>query len=315
MKARSKARPTKGASPLPPAKPCGKKADSCITANDFWESLALAAAGADSAKALDRALAIIGSIYRADRAWMGRYNSALTHFWGVSDWVEPGIVSHLQEMQGVSTDMLGKAHQTFLRGEIVSVPDVERLPRQARGLQAELRREGIRSTFGVPLMHNGKLIGFFGLDHVRETAAWTSADLDRLPALAEFLAVLLHRSLTATPPADLPATPHRLIHVTESGSMRALSIDSIIFIEADGDYSRIHTCDEGRYLERRSLRSWIAQMPRERFLRVHHRYLVNGARIARLDRGSRWMLHLQEIPDPIPVGRTFRHALRLHMGF
>ena len=97
--------------------------------------------------------------------------------------------------------------------------------------------------------------------------------------------------------------------------MRTLPIDEVIFIEAEGDYSRIHASNGRRFFERRSLRTWIAQLPRERFLRVHQSYLVNGGHIARLDRGARWTLQLQDTPDPIPVGRAFRHALRLHIGF
>ena len=67
--------------------------------------------------------------------------------------------------------------------------------------------------------------------------------------------------------------------------------------------------------QRRSLRTWIAQLPRERFLRVQQSYLVNGSRIQQLDRGPRWSLTLEGRPEPIPVGRAFRHSLRLHMAF
>jgi hypothetical protein len=275
----------------PSAKTCGKTDCSPAVENTFWEPLALAAAEADPSQALDRTMEVIATIFHADRAWIGRYNTTRTHFWGVSDWVSSGVVSHLQEMQGVSVDMLGAAHQIFLEGGNVAIPDVERL------------------------IYDGTLIGFYGFDHVLEVAAWTPADLDRLPALGKFLAALLHRSLTTSPPADLPANSKKSLHITDPGGLRALSPDDIIFIKADGDYSRVYTVDGHQHFERRSLRTWIAQLPRERFLRVHQSYLVNGSRIARLDRGPRWTLQLQDIPDPIPVGRAFRHAVRLHIGF
>lgn len=277
--------------------------------------MALAATAVDPIKALDRAMPTLGELYRTDRAWIGRYNTALTHFWGVSEYVKTGITSHLWEMQGASIEVLGEAHQKFLRGESVAIPDVERLPRQARSLQAELRREGIRSTFAAPLVHEGTLIGFYGVDYVENLAAWISADFDRLPALSRFLAALMHRHLTATPPADQPASPLRSINVTEPNRLRSISLDDVVFIQADGDYSRVHAGDGRHYFERRSLRSWTALLPRERFLRVHQRYLIDGARITRLDRGSRWSLQLHGIEDPIPVGRAFRHAVRLHLGF
>ena len=258
---------------------------------------------------------IIGRGFDAGRAWLGRFNQEGTHFWGVSDWVGPGIVSHLHEIQGLPVEALAETYRKFQRGEIMAIPDVEKMPRQSRVLQAELRREGVRSTFGYPLTHAGKLIGFFGIDHIGKPTAFAEEELEQLPGLGNYLAALLHRNFTAAPPADLPATPDRSIYVTDGNSQRAISSDQLIYIEADGDYGRLHLNDGRSYFERRSLRSWVSQLPRERFLRVHQSYLVNGSSISRLDRGTRWALHLHDVPDPIPVGRAFRHVLRLHLGF
>jgi DNA-binding LytR/AlgR family response regulator len=146
-------------------------------------------------------------------------------------------------------------------------------------------------------------------------ANWTPEDLARLPELGTYLSALLSRSLADTPPADLPVTPQRSVHISNPGGKLAISLDDIIFIKADGDYSLVHTRNGNQHLERRSLRTWIRQLPREHFLRVHQSYLVNGTRIAKLERGPRWTVHLNEAPTPIPVGRAFRHALRLHMAF
>ncbi|RBP36321.1 GAF domain-containing protein [Roseimicrobium gellanilyticum] len=291
------------------------KSESSTEEHSVWKLLAMAATAANPITALNSSLAILGPLYRADRAWLGRYNEGLTHFWGVSDWVAPGVISHVHEMQGVSVDVIVDAHRKFLRRERVEIPDVERLPRQSRSLQAELRREGVRSTLSAGLVRDGTLIGFFGFDHVRELAAWTAADLDRISALGDFLAALLHRSLSEAPPADLPSTTPGSIFVTERNGLRALSIEEVFFIKADGDYSHVQLGNGQSYYERRSLRTWIAQLPRERFLRVHQSYLVNGNRIAQLERGANWTLTLQEVPEPIPVGRAYRHAVRLHLGF
>lgn len=314
----------KARSPVPspknsPAKPSRNSTDgqvnSAATEHDCWEPLALAAAAQTPADALDRALAVLGPSYRTDRAWVGRYNAALTHFWAAHEWVRSGIVSHFHEVQGASVDMMPDAHRKFLKGEIVAIPDVDRLPRQSRALQAELRREGIRSTLCAPLVHEKKLIGFFGFDYVRALAAWTPAELARLQPVGKYLAALLHRTMAPAAPSHLPATPPGAIYISERSGQRALAIGDIAFIEADGDYSRLHLAGGRCHLELRSLRTWSAQLPRERFLRVHQSYLVNSARIERLARGPHWALHLQGLPDPIPVGRAFRHELRLHMGF
>ena len=284
-----------------------------VSKDHCWQQLALVAV--EEENPLDKALALLGPHYRADRAWAGRYNDAYTHFGGVSDWVGAGIASHLHEVQGVSVDLIPGLHKKLMRGETVAIPDVERMPRQSRALQAELRRENVLSTIAHPLFFAGKVIGFFGFDHVHELAQWTTVDLEQLPALGRFLGALMHRQLSVAPPADPPAKTHRPIYVTEPTGLKALTSEEVHFIEADGDYSRVYLLDGRSYFERRSLRNWIEQLPRQRFLRVHQSYLVNGARIAKLERGSRWALYLQDVQEPIPVGRAFRYAVRLHMGF
>jgi hypothetical protein len=280
----------------------------------FWERLALDAVEAPTpADALNRAMESLARFHHADRAWIGRYNQEITHFWGVADWVSPGVPSHLQEIQGVPVEALGEAHQRLLRHEIMAIPDVEKMSRQNRVLQAELRREGVRSTFAYPLVLEDRLIGFFGIDHVQARGIWSDAEL---PSQARYLAALLQRSLAATPPPDLPAAEQdRSVYVSEGIGQSAVSLEELIYIQADGDYGRLYLSDGRSYFERRSLRSWVSQLPRERFVRVHQSYLVNSSRITRLDRGRTWNLHLQGVPAPIPVGRVFRHALRLHLGF
>lgn len=236
--------------PLTDAPGAKKSADQ--TAGHFWESLAISAASdPDAVKVLDRSMEILASLYGADRTWLGRYNSAWTHFWGVSDWVASGVVSHLQEMQGVSVDTIFQAHQAFLRGQNVLIPDVDRLPRQARSLQAELRRESVRSTLAVPVFHEGTLTGFFGFDYVGKLAAWTSSDLERLPAVANFLGALLHRASTISSPEESGKVAQKPVHLNESNAVRTLDPEAILFIKAEGDYSRIQAEDGPQPLERR----------------------------------------------------------------
>lgn len=281
--------------------------------DDFWAPLALAAAGSDAS--LDRALALMAPFYQADRVWVGRYNEELTHFWGASDWVNDGIPSHLGEVQGVPVEFIADGHRKFLRGQSSIIPDVERMPRQSRALQAELRREGVLATWSYPLRHEGKLIGFFGFDYVRKIPDWTAAHDERIPAIETYLAALLHRSMLAARPAESPAPPPLPLFITEQGSLNALAIDEVLYIAADGDYTHVHLTGGRSSFERRSLRNWIGLLPRERFFRVHQSYIVDVSRILRLDRGTRWSLHLRGVPEPIPVGRAFRHSLRLHMAF
>ena len=91
----------------------------------------------------------------------------------------------------------------------------------------------------------------------------------------------------------------------------------LVLIEADGDYTHLHFASRPRCTELRSLKSWETQLPEEEFLRVSQRHLIRNARIQRLDRStaSGWKVHLHDLPEPLPVGRTYRHRVRQVLGF
>ena len=288
-------------------------------ADKCWRELALiAATEIDPAKACRSALAVLGRNYGADRSWMGYYNAELTHFWGQADWVGPGIRSHLVEIQGASIEMLGEAHQIFLRGENVAIPDVEMLPRQARSVKAELRREQIKATLCAPYFHDEKLIGFYGFDYVHQTTTWTPAEVQLLKPVGQYLVGLLLRARAFSNSSEPAASEEtsRAVYIREKKGMSAITADEIAFIKVEGDYSRLHFADGRKsFLELRSLRSWQGQLPSDRFMRVHHSYIVNCKHVAQLDRSAQWTLRLQKLPHSIPVSRTYRHQVRLRLGF
>lgn len=300
---------------VPPCIPKPEAGTAPSVENHFWMSLAQAAASQSPNDAITHALTLLGHQYHADRVWVGRYNTGLTHFWGANEWVRDGIPSHFQEFQGVPVDLMLGAHRKLLKGQNFTIPDVERLPRQSRSLQAELRRENIKSTLCAPLTQGGKLIGFFGFDYVRSLAEWSPAQMQLLDPLGKYLAALLQRTLVPEIRHESKTPSQARIFISERGGQRVLSIDTIAFIKADGDYTKLHLADGRTHLELRSLSNWSAQLPDEQFLRIHQSFLINSTRIERLTRGARWELYIKDVPHPIPVGRAFRHKLRLHMGF
>jgi len=105
------------------------------------------------------------------------------------------------------------------------------------------------------------------------------------------------------------------VFLREHGVERALPTAEIVFIESDGDYSALRLADGRRHFELRSLRTWVAQLPADQFLRVHGSYLVNVTHFERLERSARWSLHLRGIAEPIPVGRAYRSQVRQRIGF
>ena len=79
------------------------------------------------------------------------------------------------------------------------------------------------------------------------------------------------------------ALPLERLPVVAAGGTQLLEVDQVHYIQADGDYCRVHTYDRS-LLCTASLRELEGRLPSARFARIHRSYLVNLARVAGIRR-------------------------------
>jgi len=121
-----------------------------------------------------------------------------------------------------------------------------------------------------------------------------------------------------------PVEPERLARVVSRlaqarraeqppvGAKALLDYDDVHWIEADGDYSRVHTYDRS-YLATSSLRELEELLPSGRFARIHRSHVVNLAKVAAVRRAGPDRLRLaldDEQRTELDVARRQTRALR-----
>ena len=100
--------------------------------------------------------------------------------------------------------------------------------------------------------------------------------------------------------------------VSAGGAQTLLDYDAVYWIEADGDYSRVHTFDRP-YLSTSSLRELAELLPSSRFARIHRSHLVNLGKVAEVRRAGPDRLRLvldDETRTELDVARRQTRALR-----
>ncbi|MFI6938125.1 LytR/AlgR family response regulator transcription factor [Streptomyces sp. NPDC050418] len=116
------------------------------------------------------------------------------------------------------------------------------------------------------------------------------------PVRRERLAEAVRRASDLTGHAPAPAAPSAPIAVDSApdqiavelgGITRFIPVDAIAYVEAHGDYARLHT-DEGSHLVRIPLSTLEERWAARGFVRIHRRHLVALGRIdeLRLDAGA-----------------------------
>jgi two-component system LytT family response regulator len=84
----------------------------------------------------------------------------------------------------------------------------------------------------------------------------------------------------------------------------------IIWIEGSGDYVKIHLRSAAKpLLVRTSAKTLEAELPGDRFLRIHKSYIVAISSITAVRKNSLFIGELE-----LPVGETYREALRRVTG-
>jgi DNA-binding LytR/AlgR family response regulator len=106
-------------------------------------------------------------------------------------------------------------------------------------------------------------------------------------------------------------TVEKVAVVSAGGAKTLLDYEAIHWVEADGDYTRVHTYDRS-YLSTSSLRELNELLPAQ-FARIHRSHLVNLAKVAAVRRagGDRIRLALDDEPrTELDVARRQSRVIR-----
>jgi len=79
--------------------------------------------------------------------------------------------------------------------------------------------------------------------------------------------------------------PVQKVPVVAGGRTELIDYDAIHYVQADGDYSRVHTYDRS-YLCTTSLGELEETLPGNRFARIHRSYLVNLGKVSAIKRAG-----------------------------
>jgi len=116
----------------------------------------------------------------------------------------------------------------------------------------------------------------------------------------------LHQLKMGAPAAAQP----EYIFVNSDYSLVKVLFGDIIWVEVSGDYVKFHLRSSNKpLLVRMSAKALEAELPGDRFVRIHKSYIVSVAGITAVRKNSVFIGTLE-----LPVGETYREALRQITG-
>jgi len=108
--------------------------------------------------------------------------------------------------------------------------------------------------------------------------------------------------------ADQNTGVDRYLFVKVDSLLVKIDYDSLLWVEAYGDYVKIYTAQK-MYLVYTTLRAVEAELPTSEFMRVHRSYIIRLEKIENIDQGN-----LQIRDKIIPISNTYKPKLmeRIH---
>lgn len=146
---------------------------------------------ADIDHEIETALAKIGEFTQVDRSYICQLEGQTlihTHAWLNPDLDHPQLLCDAV----LSSDLPWLMAQ-LQQLEVISVPSVAHLPPAAALEQAHWQQQRIHALIAVPIISQGELIGFLGLDAIQKPRSWEGEDVALLQLVGKIFANAMQR--------------------------------------------------------------------------------------------------------------------------
>lgn len=119
----------------------------------------------DIDEAINRLLSIIGTFYRADRAYIFEFVDGGKLLDNTYEWCKKGVVPQIDNLQQVPSSSVDRWMVEFERvGEFYITSMGKEVSKDSIEYEV-LEPQGIESLMAAPMRHNDKIIGFIGVDN------------------------------------------------------------------------------------------------------------------------------------------------------
>lgn len=145
----------------------------------------------DLEDAIKDTLADIGRLSRADRAYLVQLRENGTIMDNTHEWCAEGVTPQIENLRDLPSEMFPWWMEKIQSRENIHIPDVSKMPPEAKAEREILEKQDVRSILVLPVFCGEDPAGFMGFDNVSETGEWTKEDFLLLNTATEIIGRIL----------------------------------------------------------------------------------------------------------------------------
>jgi PAS domain S-box-containing protein len=139
-------------------------------------------------QAINYSLRDLAQFVSADRAYIFDYDFEKNTTSNTHEWCETGISPEIDNLQNVPLEYIPQWVERHLKGESLYIADVLSLPDEGpNSVRGILEPQGVKSIITLPMISDGKLVGFVGFDSVKKHHTYSLKEITLLLVFAQML--------------------------------------------------------------------------------------------------------------------------------
>ncbi|MCJ7806536.1 MAG: PAS domain S-box protein, partial [Clostridia bacterium] len=143
---------------------------------------------------IDYALRLSGEFFAVDRSYMFLYSADRKTMDNTHEWCAEGIETQKARLHNFPVTFFPWLLEQIEKPRHVNIPDVEKLPIEAEAEKQEFKQQKIKSLLLIPMLMDGKPVGFFGYDSVKQNKIWPEEYIAPLKVMAEIISNAFQKS-------------------------------------------------------------------------------------------------------------------------
>jgi PAS domain S-box-containing protein len=145
----------------------------------------------DIDKGLNKALSVLGNIFKADQVYLFQRNKDKKIWFITHEWYKKGFKSHKKKLQNILEDKYLYWVEKLKKNKVISIPDTSKLTQKLLKDVHIILKQSISSILAIPLFYKDKFFGALAIVNVKKSKIWNKDEINILRTISEIITTSL----------------------------------------------------------------------------------------------------------------------------